>query len=159
MPTAGVCDQRLGGIHPDLLDGDQDGQNLSRLTITLTSSLDFLPPQIGVCDQHAAASFRLLPTTIVCDSYLGALPRPLPTAGLLTTERSEVVPFFRAVRAEKRVAKPPTPGAQPPLQGREATLEMLEGSPPFVSFCYAKCPKRQRIWTKLCRKQLLVKPH
>ena len=43
---------------------------------------------------------------------------------LLTTERSEVVPFFRAVRTKKRgrEATPPPGGVKPPHQGREATL-------------------------------------
>ena len=51
-------------------------------------------------------------------------------SSFLTTERSEVVPFFRAVWArKKRGRSPPTPGgAQPPSsRGREAT-PILQGA-------------------------------
>ena len=43
----------------------------------------------------------------------------------LTTERSEVVPFFRAVRAEGRVAKRP-----PPLVGERSEAPQSEGAAP-----------------------------
>ena len=82
----------------------------------------------------------------------------LPWKIFLTTERSEVVPFFRAVRAKKRgreatpkggeappsmVAKRPlTGGEAPPIFGREATPRLLGGSPPFVSFLKENCPNR-----------------
>ena len=64
----------------------------------------------------------------------------------LTTERSEVVPFFRAVRPKER--------------GREATPIVLRvwGHPPFVSFLGKTWSKRQRIWTKLGRNDLWAKP-
>ena len=68
----------------------------------------------------------------------------------LTTERSEVVPFFRAVRAKKtgreaipkggrsppgREATPQGRGAKPlPSMGCEATPILLGSCPPFVSF-------------------------
>ena len=49
---------------------------------------------------------------------------------LLTTERSEVVPFLRGVRKGGRVAKRPLKGAKPPLMVTRAAV----GSPEFASF-------------------------
>ena len=40
---------------------------------------------------------------------------------LLTTERSEVVPFFRAVRTKKKGREATPMGAKPLIRGREAT--------------------------------------
>ena len=57
MPTAGVCDQRVGA------------------TVRLL-------PTAGVCDQHVGLFLRLLPTAGVCDQHIRVLLRLLPTAGL-----------------------------------------------------------------------------
>ena len=59
----------------------------------------------------------------------------------LTTERSEVVPFFRAVRAEKRGRKAtPSMGAKPPPLGREATSIFTGGLPSVRWFSLGKLP-------------------
>ena len=91
----------------------------------------------------------------ICEICMSAAPPPIINH---RAKRGGSLFQGGSSREEGRQATHPR-RRSPPCKGREATLEMLEGSPPFVSFCYAKCPKRQRIWTKLCRKQLLVKPH
>ena len=73
LPTAGVCDQRVG-VTPRLLPTagvcDQHvGASLRPL------------PTAGVCEQRLCASLRLLPTAGVCDQHLGACPRHLLSAG------------------------------------------------------------------------------
>ena len=89
----------------------------------------------------------------------------------LTTERSEVVPFFRAVRAKERgreatlpthtTSPHPSPprGAKPLPFGREATHTVRGGTPPFASFFPISIPKCQQIWMKLGRKHLWSKPN
>ena len=57
LPTAGVCDHRVG-VSPRLL------------------------PTAGVCDRHVGATNRLLPTAGVCDQRVGVSPRLLPTTGV-----------------------------------------------------------------------------
>ena len=63
----------------------------------------------------------------------------------LTTERSEVVPFFRAVRAEKR-------GREATLQGGKAEPPPHEGgrSPPTCPWGEAPCPRGKTPF-KICR--------
>ena len=75
----------------------------------------------------------------------------------LTTERSKGVPFFRAVRVEKRGRKvTPPQGGEASIHGREVIQFPLGCSPPFVGFLDASCPKRQQNWTKLGRKHVLI---
>ena len=83
---------------------------------------------------------------------------PIPLKIFLTTERSEVVPFLRAVRAMKRghEATPQGGGAPPSWSRSDPTL--LGGCPPFVSSSVKSCPKRQWIGTKLGRNVLWTKP-
>ena len=57
LPTAGVCEQRLG----------------TSLRLLLTA---------GVSDQHLGMSSRLLPTACVCDQCLGVCTRHLPNTGV-----------------------------------------------------------------------------
>ena len=68
---------------------------------------------------------------------------------LLTTARSEVVPFLRGVRRMERghEATSPLGGRSPPPLGREATLAV--GSPEFASFSPKSWSKSRPIWMKL----------
>ena len=86
------------------------------------------------------------PYTVIILYFIGNLFLLVIFQTLLTTERSEVVPFFRAVWPKER--------------GREATPIVLRvwGHPPFVSFLGKTWSKRQRIWTKLGRNDLWAKP-
>ena len=59
LPTAGVCDQRVG-VTPRLL------------------------PTAGVCDQHVGASLRLLPTTGECDQLVGVSPHHMSPHKFMT---------------------------------------------------------------------------
>ena len=60
---------------------------------------------------------------------------------LLTTERSEVVPFLRAVRAEKRGHEAtPTPGAKPSSLSGKATSIFTGGLPSVRWFAIGKLP-------------------
>ena len=68
LPTAGVCDQRLGVSHRLLLTAGACEQRLGGyLRLLLTA---------GVCEQHLGGYLRLLLTTGVCQQCLSFVLRP-----------------------------------------------------------------------------------
>ena len=83
LPTAGVCDQRVGATVRLLPTAGVCDQRVST-TIRLL-------PTAGVCDQHVGLFLRLLPTAGVCNKHIRVLLRLLPTVGFMQSARMSCI--------------------------------------------------------------------
>ena len=73
--------------------------------------------------------------------------------GLLTTERSEVVPFLSPIRGEKEESRSDL------AERSEGATNWGQGSPQFGSFSEINCPKSWNFLTKFGTNEVWAKPH
>ena len=88
-------------------------------------------------------------TAGLCNMPVGVFSRPLLTTGDYGIQAERGSSLLQGGSGSEEGLR-----SNPPPQHIAAV-----GSPPFAGFPFTSCPKRERIWTKLGRKGVLVKPH